>query len=166
MNCDLKPLIENAVPIKLFFADFHFKMMNTFWISYTWTSHTCITKFFAKSLHRVRLHYCLRFTDGETETQASCPKLLQNDTEQIRLVHSKWQNLKHSYPIGGMEFAVHSHLSRIFFQMDLPGETCMKLTSEDRVQLSGIMNVIMKNTKMPPGHFYFNDSEMRSGIIC
>ena len=44
MNCDFKPLIENAVPITLFFADFHFKMMNTFGVSYTWTGHTCINK--------------------------------------------------------------------------------------------------------------------------
>lgn len=42
------------------------------------------------------------------------------------------------------------------------GETCMKLTSEDRVQLFGIMNAITKMRKLVPGHFQFNDSKMGS----
>lgn len=67
--------------------------------------------------------------------------------------------------IGGVKFAVCSLLPRIPFQMDLPGETCMKLTSEDRVQLSGIMNAIIKMRKGAPGHFQFNDSKMGSKII-
>lgn len=64
--------------------------------------------------------------------------------------------------IGGVKFAVCSLLARISFQMDLPGETCMKLTSEDKVQLFGIMNAIIKMRKLVPGHFQLNDSKMGS----
>lgn len=45
---------------------------------------------------------------------------------------------------------MYSLSARVSFQLDLPGETCMKLTSEDSIRLSGYHEMLSLKVEKGP----------------